>query len=162
MGQYYIFNLKKAGIVDEFTYNKMLYSSDGVSPRFYGLPKIHKAGIPLRSIVSFINSPTYEASSYLAKILSPVLGKTENTVKNSHAFAEFVSDINLAAKHELVSFNVVSLFTKIPVDLAIKVAKKRLREDVSLNKRTTLPVEFLIDLLSFCHNKTYFLIIMGQ
>ena len=75
---------------------------------------------------------------------------------------EFVSDINLAAKHELVSFDVVSLFTKIPVDLAIKVAKKRLREDVSLNKRTTLPVEFLIDLLSFCHNKTYFLLIMGQ
>ena len=37
-----LLNLKKAGIVDEFTY-KMLYSSDGLSPRFYGLPKIHKA-----------------------------------------------------------------------------------------------------------------------
>ena len=123
-----------------------------------GIPAlwIHKAGIPLRPIVSFINSPTYEVSSYLAKILSPVVGKTENTVKNSRAFAEFIRDINLDANHELVSFDVVSLFTKIPVDLAIKVAKKRLNEDVSLNKRTTLPVEFLIDLLSFCLNTTYF------
>ena len=85
-----------------------------------------------------------------------MVGKTENTVKNSHAFAECVRDINLDANHELVSFDVVSLFTKIPVDLAIKVAKKRLSEDVSLNKRTTLPVEFLIDLLSFCLNTTYF------
>ena len=56
---------------------KMSYSSDGLSPRFYGLPKIHKVGIPLRPIVSFMNSPTYEVSSYLAKFLSPVVGKTE-------------------------------------------------------------------------------------
>ena len=32
----------------------MLYSSDGLCPRFYGLPKILKPGIPLRSIVSFL------------------------------------------------------------------------------------------------------------
>ena len=134
----------------------MLYSRDGLSPRFYGLPKIHKAGIPLRPIVSFINSQTYEVLSYLAKILSPMVGKTENTVINSHAFVEFIRDINLDANHELVSFDVVSLFTKIQVNLAIKVAKKRLNKDVSLNKRTTLPVEFLIDLLSFCLNMTYF------
>ena len=56
----------------------------------------------------------------------------------------------------MVSFDVVSLFTKIPVDLGIEVAKKRFREDVSLEKRTSLPVDFLIDLLSFCLNTTYF------
>jgi hypothetical protein len=40
--------------------------------------------------VSFVNSPTYGVSSFLAKILSPVVGNTENTVKNSCHFAEFV------------------------------------------------------------------------
>ena len=60
--------LKKSNIISETTY-KMLYSSDGLSPRFYGLPKIHKPEIPLRPIVSFVNSPTYGVSSFLAKIL---------------------------------------------------------------------------------------------
>ena len=40
------------------------------------------------------------------------------------------------AYEELVSFDVVSLFTKIPVDLAVKVAEERLREDASLGQRT--------------------------
>jgi hypothetical protein len=81
--------LRKSNIISKATYDK-LYSSDGLSPRFYGLPKIHKPEIPLRPIVSFVNSPTYGVSSFLAKILSPVVGNTENTVKNSFHFAEFV------------------------------------------------------------------------
>ena len=76
--------------------------------------------------------------------------------KNSHKFADFISGKTFDAEYELVSFDVVSFFTKIPVDLAIEVAKKRLREGVSSEKRTSLPVDFLIDLLSFCLNTTYF------
>ena len=45
-----LLDLKKAGKISDSTY-KMLYSSDGLCPRFYGLPKIHKPGIPLRPIV---------------------------------------------------------------------------------------------------------------
>ena len=147
--------LKKSNIISETTY-KMLYSSDGLSPRFYGLPKIHKPEIPLRPIVSFVNSPTYGVSSFLAKILSPVVGNTENTVKNSYHFAEFIRGKTLNADEVLVSFDVISLFTKIPVDLAIKVARKRLRQDVTLSQRTSMPIEDIIDLLSFCLNTTYF------
>ena len=65
--------LKKSNITSKATYEK-LYSCDGLSPRFYGLPKIHKPEIPLRPIVSFVNSPTYGVSSFFGKILSPVLG----------------------------------------------------------------------------------------
>ena len=50
----------------------------------------------------------------------------------------------------LVSFDVVSLFTKIPVDLAIKVATNRLRYDDSLWQKTSFPLEDITDLLSFC------------
>ena len=66
----------------------------------------------------------YDVSSYLAKILSPVVGNTVNTVKNSLEFADFIRGKTLDAEDELVSFDVVSLFTKIPVDLAIEIAKK--------------------------------------
>ena len=126
-----LLDLKKAGKISDSTY-KMLYSSDGLCPRFYGLPKIHKPGIPLRPIVSFVNSPTYAISGYLARILSPVVGNTDYTVKNSCEFADFIRDKTLNACEELVSFDVVSLFTKISVDVAVKVAEERLREDASL------------------------------
>jgi hypothetical protein len=118
--------------------HEKLCSSDRLSPRFYGLPKIHKLDIPLRAIVSFVNTPTtYGVSSFFKKILSAVVGNTENAVKNSCHFAEFVRSKNLKADQMLVSF-VVFLFTKIPVDLAIKVATKRLKQDATLLQRTVL------------------------
>ena len=60
------------------------------------------------------------------------------------------------ADQMLVLFDVVSLFTKTPVDLAIKVATNRLRYDDSLWQRTSLPLEDITDLLSFCLNTTQF------
>ena len=85
-----------------------------------------------------------------------VVGNTDYIVKNSCEFANFTRDKTLNACEELVSFDVVSLFTKIPVDLAVKVAEERLREDASLGQRTSLPVEDIIHLLSFCLKTTQF------
>jgi hypothetical protein len=48
-----------------------------------------------------VNTPTYGVSSFLAKILSPVVGNTENTVKNSCHFAEFVRGKTLKADQVL-------------------------------------------------------------
>ena len=70
--------------------------------------------------------------------MSPVVGNTDYTVKNSCEFADFIRDKTLNA-----------------VDLAVKVAKERLREDASLEQRT-LPVEDIIHLLSFCLKTTQF------
>ena len=106
--------------------------------------------------VSFVNSLTYAISGYLARILSLVVGNTDYTVKNSCELVDFIRDKTLNACKELLSFDVVSLFTKIPVDLAVKVAEERLREDASLGQRTSLPVEDIIHLLSFCLKTTQF------
>ena len=50
----------------------------------------------------------------------------------------------------LGSFDVVSLFTKIPVDPANKVATNRLRYNDSLWQRKYLRLEDITNLLSFC------------
>ena len=42
-------------------------------PYFYGLPKLHKPGIPLRPIISGIGSVTHPLAKYLAGLLSPFL-----------------------------------------------------------------------------------------
>ena len=93
----------------------MLYSNEGLCPRFYGLLKIHKPGIPLRPIVTFVSSPTYAIYGYLARILLPVVGNTDYTVKNVCEFADFISDNTLNTCEELVSFDVVSLFSLLSI-----------------------------------------------
>ena len=41
-----------------------LRSTDAIAPRLCGLPKIHKEGIPMSLIVSFIYSPFYNLSKF--------------------------------------------------------------------------------------------------
>ena len=76
----------------------------------------------MRRIVSFVNYQTYAVLSYLARNLPLVVGNTEHTVKNSCEFSDFIRDKTIGAEDLLVSLDVVSLFTKIPVNLSIKVA----------------------------------------
>ena len=44
--------------MDPKTYHR-LHSTDATPASFYGVPKIHKPGVPLRPITSCINAPTY-------------------------------------------------------------------------------------------------------
>ena len=46
-------NIKAEGGLNEDTYRR-LYPTAAVASKFYGLPKIHKPGIPLRPIVSIV------------------------------------------------------------------------------------------------------------
>ncbi|XP_046400869.1 uncharacterized protein LOC124167115 [Ischnura elegans] len=74
---------------------KNLLPQAPVPPRFYGLPKIHKEGTPLRPIVSAINSPKYYVAKYLTGILTPFLGLSEHHVKNSLEFVNTLKGIRL-------------------------------------------------------------------
>ena len=66
-------SIKTEGGMNEILY-KRLYHAGAGSPKFYGLPKIHKEGIPLRPIVSSIGAVSYETSKELARILKALVG----------------------------------------------------------------------------------------
>ena len=61
----------------------------------------------MRPIVSFINSPLYNLSKYLSKLLSPLVGRTKFTVKNSYEFADLLKDVNVKSNECMVSFDVI-------------------------------------------------------
>ena len=118
-----------------------------VCPTFYGLPKIHKPNVPLRPNVASIGSPRYTLAKYLAEIFKPVVGKTEHHVVNSKEFVTKMEQIRLGRNDILVSFDVVSLFTNVPVEEACNIAKEILLSDITLSQRTNLSPENVHDLL---------------
>ena len=93
---------------------------------------------------SAIGSPTYRLAKELACILSPLAGYSNSFVKNSAEFAQEVRDMELGEEDVLLSFDVVSLFTRVPVDEALEVIAQRLQHDHSVAKRTTLEVEDIV------------------
>ena len=127
-------------------------------PQLYGLPKIHKKDTPLRPIVSATGSPTYNLAKLLAKILTPLTGKTESYVKNSSAFAKRIRGTTLAENDIMVSFDVVSLFTRVPLTEAIEVISHRLLQDETLEERSGLPPQEIchLTLTNLCLRSTYF------
>ena len=89
----------------------------------YGLPKIHKDGVPLRPIISQIGSYTYDLAKFLVPILSPLM-KNEYSVKDSFAFVNELSSVQNAPY--MSSFDVVSLFTNIPLEETVDICLNRL------------------------------------
>ena len=58
------------------------------APNFYGVPKIHKSGCPLRPVVPTYSAPTYRSAKYLSIILSKLVKNNEYHIKNSQDFIQ--------------------------------------------------------------------------
>ena len=87
--------------INEENYKKMYPTGAGI-PEFYGLPKVHKAVVPLRPIVSGRGSVTYNTSKELARILKPLAGRTSFSVQNTMDFVEQVKSIRLQPQECIV------------------------------------------------------------
>ncbi|KAI8478649.1 hypothetical protein Bbelb_436180 [Branchiostoma belcheri] len=134
--------LEKEGALDRATYLKLNPTSEQ-PPAFYGLPKVHKQGVPLQPIVSSIGSATYELAGFLAKILGPLVGKSQHHVKNSADFVQKIKDIHIEEDEIITSYDVFSLFTCIPPKEAVSVVREALEADNTLADRTNLSVDQL-------------------
>jgi hypothetical protein len=106
-------------------------------PHLYGLPTIHKPDIPLRPIFSSIGSPCYA----LADILGLLACNTDSFVKNSEHFIKLIQEMNLQNEDYLISFDIVSLFTNVPVKEVLQVTTNRLNTDPSFPECSTLQVK---------------------
>ena len=74
--------IKKDSNLDEGMYRAM-YPTGCVPPKFYGLPKIHKTGNPLRSIASSRDSVTYGVAKVISKVLKPLVGESPHHIQST-------------------------------------------------------------------------------
>ena len=85
--------------------NFLIRPTEGLK-RGYGLPKLHKPGIPVRPIVSSLNSITSGAESFLKKLIRPILEECIFSCKSTREFKEkFLNDRNEFNQetHQIVS-----------------------------------------------------------
>ena len=168
-----LLDLRKNNNLTEAEY-KRLRPCDSTPASFYGLPKIHKVqlqpandypilpeniattSVPLRPINSCIGAPTYETSKHLAAILRNLQEVTEYSVKNAKEFSSFIKTQRLQRDETVVSFDVTSLFTSIPVDMAINIVERKLNDTSNWKSHTNLTKGQIVDMLSYVLKNSYF------
>ena len=122
--------LKNKDLFTDESYDK-IYPSGSKPASIYGLPKIHKLNInkdnlSLRPIISSIGTYNYNLSKFLTNLLAPVI-PTTNCTKDSFTFCEEIKKVRATNKF-LISYDVCSLFTSIPLTETIDIAADLLFE----------------------------------
>ena len=134
-----------------------LHPTGSFPEKFYGTAKVHKSAklaidntveeLPLRPIVSNLNTATYQLARYLAKILSP-LSRSQYTVESSNKFVNVIKQQVIPSSYKLVSFDVKSLFTNVPLDRTIDIILKRIYDKHEIT--TNIGRKEMKDLITLC------------
>ena len=152
--------LKKQGHFSEQSHH-MARPSGSNPGRLYGLPKIHKDNVPLRSVLSAIGTYNYGLGKAFKQILSDII-KNKRIIKDSFTFVEVLQSVkNYELKEErkleykMVSFDIASLYTNIPLDETIQIVLNHLYD--TENPATTMKREDMKKLLEFATKDSHFL-----
>lgn len=115
--------------------------------KFYGLVKIHKENKPLRPITAMIGSVGYSLSKIFDKMLNTVFPRTKHHIKDTYEFVEFIKTIKIDKEDRLISFDVVSMYTSIPIDLVKEIVLSKSNEFLELYSLNRADLIAIIDFL---------------
>ena len=152
--QRFLRKLKQKYFFNEIEYDR-LYPSGSAPARIYGTPKMHKFSSSdsfpkLHPIVLSIG--TFNLTRFLYDLLSPLV-PTDYSCKDTLSFVSQIKNANLSKKF-LVSYDITSLFTNIPLQETIDLSINLLfNHNPNLNiNRKELKIFFL-----FATSKTHFI-----
>ena len=155
--QRFLLTLKKKGFFNEDEYKRIYPVGSGLG-KIYGQPKMHKLGddegveqLTVRPIISSIGTYNFEIAKYLTGKLNPYIPK-ECTVQDSFTFVKLISEARTCNKL-LVSYDVKSLFTNIPLKETIEIAVNLIctnEPDIKISKTE------LLKLFNFATSQSHF------
>ena len=116
--------LHKNSVLSNSTYRNL--SPSGSKPDIlYGLPKVHKANVPLRPILSAIKIVSYSNARFLVPIIRAV-EYSAYCVKDSFTFAAELKSYGHLKDCYMGSLDVTSLFTQIPLTETVEICANSL------------------------------------
>ena len=136
--------LKNKTAIGEETYTK-IYPSGSNPGKFYGTAKMHKVKpeeqdkigkLPLRPIISNIGTATHKTAQYLCNLLTP-LSKSDFTVLNTKDFVDNIKNTKAPVGYVAISFDVVSLFTNVPLRDTIDIILKKVYDEQLIKTKIT-------------------------
>ena len=109
-----------------------MYPTASFPGKIYGTAKLHKLPIngtvhdlPIWPIVSNIGTASYHLAKYLAKVLSP-LPYSEYIISSTRDLTNKVENERIPQGFSMVSFDVKSLFTSVPLEKTIDIALEQI------------------------------------
>ena len=147
------------------TLNKFIikHPSEQRLPYSYFKPKIHKTYPPLkfRPIVSQFKTYNAPLSKFVAKILKPLVGSFSDAHLTNNL--DFTTRLNTFYRNNpdmlsapLLSLDVESLFTNVPLKPTLKFLERKLSNRDDLDFPEGITVNVLIELIELCCKSTIF------
>jgi len=127
--------------------------TDGLLPRAYGVPKIHKDGCPLRIIVSSLKNHHYELTCFLHNIIKNSIPEAFSAVGNSYNLVKLLNGKLLGSNCTFASLDVVSLFTNVPLEWVFVGISNRWQ---FIRGNTSIPKHEFIRAIKLILDSTYF------
>ena len=146
-------------ILTSWEYSR-LHPNGSCPGKFYGTAKIHEIlatdnvdKLPNRPIVSNINTSTYKIAKHLAKLLSS-LSRSQYTVNSTKHFIKAIKQEKIPAGYQMISFDLKTLFTSIPLNKTIEIIFQRI---YNCNLITTqIPKKVMEELQLLCTKEVHF------
>ncbi|CAI2735413.1 unnamed protein product [Schistosoma spindalis] len=138
--------IKQQGFISEKEF-EILKPTGTITPRLYGLPKIHKSGLPLRPVLDMNNSAYHTIAKWLVQILKPLHKEiVKHSVKDSFEFVDNIKHLSVK-NNFMISLDVSSLFTNIPLLETVEFICKEL---TVRHIETAIPISALKRLILKC------------
>ena len=89
----------------------------------------------------------------LTNVLKPLTEESGHKLQSTENYFDTINTIQIPDDHKLVSFDVKSLFTSIPLQLALDCTENAIKNSTV---ELPLPTDDIMDLLNLCLTSTYF------
>ena len=109
--------------------------------------------LPLRPIISNVGTASYQLAKYLIKLLSP-LSRSEYTVNSTKEFINRINNETVPNAYKIISFDVSSLFTMVPLDYTIDWTLKQIYDNNKIE--TKISRKDMENLLLLCTKNIHF------